>query len=186
MASLGPQHPKVASAENALGIVETKARQFADARRHFERALALVEKQRGPDHPLNAIYSSGLAEACAGLADWDCAIAAGRRMVAIVDKRDDLEARMLDHKQLGELLFKSGRAAEALSELESALAMAEHGAGIPQDLADARFHVAEARVKRDRRGAIRLARAALEGYRALGAPAADSRRAAEEWLRAHP
>src|SRR5216684_170243 len=47
-AELGPDHPDLAAALDALGAIDYDAGQFADAQRSYKRALAILDKLGEP------------------------------------------------------------------------------------------------------------------------------------------
>ncbi|HET6546526.1 MAG TPA: tetratricopeptide repeat protein [Rhodanobacteraceae bacterium] len=61
-ATLGPQHPDLATSENTLGFTYAHARQYANAIQHYRAALAISESI--PDNARrSAIYRSNLGDA---------------------------------------------------------------------------------------------------------------------------
>jgi serine/threonine-protein kinase len=61
LARIAPEEPALDGAYNALGNCAHRARQFEDALRNYEHALALRRKTLGLEHPRTAILQHNLA-----------------------------------------------------------------------------------------------------------------------------
>ena len=69
-ANFGPDHPKVATDVNNLGMVLQDLGDLAGAKAAFERALKIDEANFGPDHPNVATGSTTWAGCCRTWAIW--------------------------------------------------------------------------------------------------------------------
>ncbi len=73
----------VATAVNALAILEMRAQRFERAQPLLRQVLAILERERGGDHLDLAAVLDGLAAAQLGLADYEASAAAAGRALAI-------------------------------------------------------------------------------------------------------
>jgi tetratricopeptide (TPR) repeat protein len=85
--SLGPEHPRVATAVNNLAGLLWATNRLADAEPLFRRALAIDEKSLGPDHPDVAIDLSNLGFLLKGTNHLAEAEPLMRRALAIFEAR---------------------------------------------------------------------------------------------------
>jgi tetratricopeptide (TPR) repeat protein len=60
--TLGPRHPRVATASSNLADILRGKKDYQGARRYYERALAIDEAAYGPDHAEIAVDLENLAE----------------------------------------------------------------------------------------------------------------------------
>ena len=85
-ASLGPDHPALATAVMRQGTVQQRRGELSEALELFERALALDKRALGPSHPMvgNGLVSLGTAQARLGR--WAESESTLREAIAILDR----------------------------------------------------------------------------------------------------
>ena len=84
-ASVGAQHPSLASSLSNLGISELAADETVAARAHFLRAIEITEASLGHDHPTIALYTNNLANVHYEWGDFAAARKYYRRTLAVLD-----------------------------------------------------------------------------------------------------
>jgi tetratricopeptide (TPR) repeat protein len=170
---------------NGIGVLLVDFKRYDEALDYFGRALGLMTRIFGPDHPMVALALVNQAEALNGLHRYEDARAPAERALAIwrtVGSSSFYEA--VGRTVLGEALVGAGRAEDAARELEQARAL--FGDTASPYAAEARFALARAlwgAPARETR-ALGLAREARDGYQRLrNAPAEVA--SVDAWLRAH-
>jgi tetratricopeptide (TPR) repeat protein/predicted Ser/Thr protein kinase len=187
--SLGADHPHVGGAWTSLGIAAKARQEHGLATERFLRARKVFENALGGEHPAVAMTLVNLA---------DVAINAGRPREALdaYQQALDIDVKSLgdDHPDLAFDLCGIGRAhldldqpANALAPLERALELRLKHSVTPAAVANTRYLLAWALwdAGRDRRRAVELAEAALEGYRGYGPKSAGEAAEVEQWLVEH-
>ncbi|MCA9710499.1 MAG: tetratricopeptide repeat protein, partial [Myxococcales bacterium] len=116
-----------AKAHNNLGATYDYAGEHARAIEHFERALALYEARRGPDHPDNVYPLANLAWARMEVGELDRAEPLLHRAIDLQRRANTSDtyalATLLSH--LGSLHAQRGQHPQALATYEEALTVAE-------------------------------------------------------------
>ena len=142
---------------------------YDDARAAFEKALAIQQRELGPDHRDTGEMLRSLGNAWDGLGDYDRALDHHTRALAIIEK-----AMGADHPRTALALYDvaqtrmlRGEADVAVPLIERALAILEAKKTRPLDLADVRWLLARALVQSggDRERALSLAADAQAAYR---------------------
>jgi tetratricopeptide (TPR) repeat protein/predicted Ser/Thr protein kinase len=189
-AILGADHPELATLLTNLGEALARAGEYGDAQTTFERVLALRERALGPDHP-------GVGDANLNLANLLLVYRGEpRRARPFLERALALAHKHLPrgHPRLGAILsllgrtdFLLGKRTLALTRLEEALQIAEHGKWLSEDAAELRFFLAQAlwEQPRERARARALAQEALLGYGKAGPLHAGDVTAVEAWLAEH-
>jgi CHAT domain-containing protein/Tfp pilus assembly protein PilF len=131
--ALGPDHPDVASALNALGQILLNQGDAAVAVQAQERALAVFEKGAGPSSGGSARARVNLGEAHWALGDLEGARREILRGLEILERIEPLAAAQVAYveTQAGRLLSEIGDAAGAEARLRRAVSLAggEEAAG---------------------------------------------------------
>lgn len=189
MARAGSKRPLHPVYQN-IGVSLIKAGRYREAEAQFERGLRELERTFGRDHPdvAGALFNLGRLHQEQG--HTAAAIGYFRRSLDLYERwRWPGREPAFPLTGLGQTLIDAGRAAEALPPLERAVRLREGGAEDPAGLALSRFHLARAlwlAAGGDRSRARRLARAARDGFGALGERAGADVAQVEAWLAAHP
>ncbi|MFV8749259.1 tetratricopeptide repeat protein [Nannocystaceae bacterium ST9] len=186
--TLGPDHADVAASLNNLGTVLAALGRDDEALEHFERAKAIWALSLEPGHPY--ITSATINIADIALRRGELAISLPMHEQALAEFERSLGP---DHVHLGYPLVGIGRARLGLGELALAHAAAQRaidvrtGAAPPNELADARFLLAEVLLAEGEPTRAReLALAAREDYRGLGKGRETELATVDAWLAAHP
>lgn len=126
--NLGPDHAQIASFSNNYGLVLQDLGRWIEARRQYERAVAIA---RARDYPSQAAYLNNLGNLAQDLGDWRAGEEAYRRSLEIEE-----EAIGPDHPNLartltnlGNLLRVTGRLDEAERQYRRALDIRERTLG---------------------------------------------------------
>ncbi len=123
-ASLGPDHPDVAFALDALGAVEYDAGQYADAQRSYRRAVAILDKIGEPATYNTTEAIEGLGNAAQALGQLDEARAQHEKVLAIRERTAPDDPSVGDAlMNLGMDLAAQGDAAGARQRYDRALAI---------------------------------------------------------------
>ncbi len=127
----GPEHPKVATQVNNLGLVLRDLGDLSGARAHLERALKMVEDAYGPEHPKVATQVNNLGLVLRDLGDLSGARAHLERALKMVEDAYGPEhpevARGVNN--LGGVLYDLGDLAGAQAHWERALKIDETAYG---------------------------------------------------------
>jgi len=183
-AALGAEHAQVAWARNDAGLIAMARGQLGEARQQYERALAIWRARSGPRHPDVAWPLVNLGELALYADDAAAAATRCREALAIVDAAsgadhpDSLPALVCLATALAE-----GHPREAAPLLDRAARL-----GVDDDTGETAAAITAARARvalgaGDRRGAARLAAAAVAAYDGVGASAATARGAVVAWMR---
>ncbi len=169
-----------------LGLFAALLGELDEAKANTDRALALLEPRWGKDSPRLVDLYVLVGFIARGQHRLDDSKRALEHAVALADAAgagvDPVNPRI----ELSATLRQQGNAAAAVALLSPLLDGAARTAP-PQVVAELHGALADARWEAgDRPGARRAGQAAVEAWGALGADAADQRRQAEGWLRAHP
>jgi tetratricopeptide (TPR) repeat protein len=134
---LGPAHPEVATALNALGIVCKYAGRFDEGEGVYRRALAMVEATSGPASSDAASVWHNIGGLAFDAGRYDDAEAPARRAVEIREAVLGAEhpAVAADLAALAAIVDALGRSDEALALYGRALAVFEATEGADYDLA---------------------------------------------------
>ncbi|MFN0136715.1 MAG: protein kinase domain-containing protein [Phycisphaerae bacterium] len=122
-AALGPEHPDVATSLNNLATLHCDRKRWADAEPLLREALAIYIRRIGETHPYVARARANLATALAEQRKSVEAEAEYRAALAIrraLDSTASADTGVLEY-QLGKLLVKTNRDADARQVLESAV-----------------------------------------------------------------
>src|SRR6516162_10764350 len=148
---------------NNLGVLFRKQRDYAGARPLFERALAINEKARGPEHPNTANSLKNLADLLYDQGD----LAGARRLQerALAAYQNTFGPKHLEtnlaRSNLARLLLVSGQPTEALALAQTALAAHDKVVGrdwtkriarVTADALDALSRTDEAKALREQYG----------------------------------
>jgi eukaryotic-like serine/threonine-protein kinase len=180
----------IAGDEAAIATTEAGLGHLAPAIERGQRALAELEKIRGPEHPelVDTLVQLGYCER--GLGRLDASEQHLRRAVAIAVKAfgpkhyDTVNPRI----ELGHTLIARRRFADALAVMEPAMALADADANVPPAwTAELRLAYADGlwRSGGDRTRARSRAIQARDGYAALGGQFAAQAKETDAWLHAH-
>ena len=130
---LGPDHDRIAMTSLRMGVLFLRRRQLDEARRHYESAAAIWQKNLGPSHVFTLWAQRGLAEVLYFEERQSEAEAALQRLLEVAQPNanvpllDKLEIRLT----LCRCLWKQGKSEEALEQYETIVAGAD--AGLPED-----------------------------------------------------
>jgi tetratricopeptide (TPR) repeat protein len=129
---LGPRHPEVGTALMALGEI-LLLRHDAEARPVLERALAILEKTRGPGAPAVRDVLNNLALAVGGEGDLQAARRLYERILEL--PVDDESQNIAAWQNLGSVLSPLGELEAARQAYEKALSLAQEAGAPPDSLA---------------------------------------------------
>jgi tetratricopeptide (TPR) repeat protein/predicted Ser/Thr protein kinase len=182
----GPDHPRLLPVEMNLGalLIEVRPR---DAVGHLEHALAIAQKDHGPDDVTVAKILAHLGYVHNELGNHALAKTLLSRALAIDSAKlgpiHPAVAMIWAYLANVHLAERDDRA--AIDALEHAVAIDDRGQREPSDAAQERFELAKAlwRTNRDRRRAVVLATAARDGL--TGTDHTAQRAEIESWLRGH-
>ncbi len=181
-----PRNPdRIAMVLNNIGASYEALGDFAAAARSFEQALALRISVLGPNHPDVALIHFNLGSELAKLHRYREALAAHERALNIYQVALPAEHPYLAESRvaIGDILVELGRYREALARLEPARPYLDPNAAGPRATGDFAMARALWMTGGDRKHALALARAALDGFHAD--PAAKEQQAAiQAWLAA--
>ena len=126
-----PNDPAIPHALNNVALAEVELGKYADAERHYRKALAQYEQRLGKDHPDTGkvLGNLGLLLVTTGRARQ--ALPLYRHQLAIAEAqfgKDSLPAAAA-HDNLGNALTRLGKLPEGLRELQTALRLEEKLAG---------------------------------------------------------
>jgi tetratricopeptide (TPR) repeat protein len=145
-AAHGEAHPNVGLIRMNLGGVLLLAGRREEAGPELTRAVEILEAALGPEHQIvgRALTMRGDWERESG--EFETALASYQRSVAIRkaalgEDHPDLSLSLLG---VGQALIELGRAAEAVRELDRAVALLDRDEADPIDRGLARFHLARA------------------------------------------
>jgi tetratricopeptide (TPR) repeat protein len=124
-ATLGPDHPDVATRLNNLALLLQDLGDLEGAKAHLERALAIGEASLGPDHPDLAMRLNNLGTVLQDLGDLEGAKAHLERALAI-----DEASLGQNHPNVGRDLNNLGTVLQDLGDLEGAKAHLERALAI--------------------------------------------------------
>ncbi|HEX3758051.1 MAG TPA: serine/threonine-protein kinase [Kofleriaceae bacterium] len=85
-ATLGADHPEVATATLAVGDALTQLTRYGDAQRAFDTALSIRQRALGPDHPDVGDVFTLMAHNDSWQLHYDAALAHSRQAVAIAER----------------------------------------------------------------------------------------------------
>ncbi|HSS75209.1 MAG TPA: tetratricopeptide repeat protein, partial [Thermoanaerobaculia bacterium] len=181
----GPKHWWVAGGLVGLATAHQYVGHLDVALRYDREALAIFEECFGPEHSYDAMTLVNMGEVLMLQNQPAAALASYQRALAIQEKTLGAKNPALGNSLAGisRALPKLGRAREAIPAAERALALFESQPGVPAQLSQTRFFLANALWEGggDRGRAIRLARQARESL------AADQQveivKQIDDWLR---
>ena len=180
---LGPSHPHVASAENAMGGALMEEGKPAEAEPHARRAVSVADGTLGEEELSRYVFDLG--EVLVAEGKLDDALASYQRALALMSKARAAEDPTLISflRGVGETYLSLGKPALGVPYLERAVAIPEEGQA--SDMARAEFALARALV--DARTTRPRARTFAEKARASLAKSEspdDAKLASEigEWL----
>lgn len=164
-----------------LGLVLGMQGRFDEALPLHQRALAMIVRSLGPDHPEVAASRSTLANLCLNNGRYKQAAAELSTAIAEAEKTLGPDHHDLTFylSGLGKSLLGMKKPREAIPVFEQSLKL--RGQADPADTADVRFMLGQAMwdAKLDRRKARELAESARDAYKAANPPDV------EEWLASH-
>jgi tetratricopeptide (TPR) repeat protein len=186
MQALAPGRHELGMAEMLLArILDASHQPLAVWDEHFARGMAILERERPPDDPGVAGQRAMWGQALARAGATDRAKALLEQALASTERTHDRRAAVIA-MVIGNLHTDRQQWEQAIPYYERALAGLENGED-PRNLTVTRwnFAIALGHTHRDDRRATALARAALDGYRALGKPFEREIAEIEAWLRSH-
>jgi eukaryotic-like serine/threonine-protein kinase len=127
--SYGPDHPNVGGALQNLAIALADAGRFDDAHKHLVRADAIFTAALGSAAPFRIALLVQLGDVAGKRGDRDGELSSYRQAAALIEAAagaDSPQASAI-HARIGEALLRHARPADALRELERAVALAERG-----------------------------------------------------------
>jgi prefoldin subunit 5 len=127
IARLGGNNDIEASLEQALGAIAANQNKLAEAVTHFQKAIPLLEKQFGADHPNVAGVRENLATALLMQGDARGAVLAMQEVLAMREKKLEANHPLIGRARLylGNARLELGEYALAEQELRAALAILE-------------------------------------------------------------
>lgn len=185
-AALGPDHPDVGTPVNNLGVCYQVEKRYEDARVAFERALALEIQVSGPEHPNTAGLLINLGRLARATEDHELGLSRSQEALDILQKTvgpDHLDTAFAA-VGVGSARIKLGQPAAAIEPLELAVRVRAEKDSLPENVAEARFFLAQALWDGDgdRKRARELASEAREGYASLGERGEGLVQAIDAWL----
>jgi eukaryotic-like serine/threonine-protein kinase len=161
----GPDHPETAKAYLTIANIAGERREFQRADEIARKALGIIDKSYGATHELSLSIHANLG--IWALERKDPKTAETELRYALQGMREMPQSPMVAAMQtaLGSALLDLGKRAEAIRELEAALALREKIGDEPIAVADSQFTLARALwdTKRDR--ALALARSAFATFK---------------------
>jgi tetratricopeptide (TPR) repeat protein len=128
--ALGKDHPDVGTARYNLGGTLEKFGDYAAAHDERVRAHAIMRGKYGEGSPKTARYDVGVAHLLYRLGRFDEALAGYRRAIAVYERWPGTETdASTAHEAIARVFRAQGKAAQALPELERALALREKASG---------------------------------------------------------
>jgi eukaryotic-like serine/threonine-protein kinase len=185
----GENHIEVASSLSNLAQALTMAGQLDEAMETQERALQIRSKTVGPKHPATADSHASIGEILATQGKVAEALGHYEKALAIVET-----SLSEDHPRLATALIRVastktelGRPREALQDLERALEIVESKEGDPRQVAEVKFHLADAlwQAGRDRHRARALAAQSEAIYADQGPGSKQALETVQTWRAAH-
>jgi tetratricopeptide (TPR) repeat protein/predicted Ser/Thr protein kinase len=131
----GGDHPSVANALRLLANVCQLQGDLATARKHAERARAILTSALGPIQPEVFAVTDSLASISGAARDFPRALAEYRTALELARAIGDQGAIATTHTNIADLLRKLGRRDESREELERALTIFERTTGLDHDVA---------------------------------------------------
>jgi tetratricopeptide (TPR) repeat protein len=185
--AFGPDHPDVADYLGNIATVLKQQHKLAEAEAVSSHALRVIEKAYGPTHSRMGLGLSNFGNLLEEKQDHVGALDAYRKSLAIFEATLNKSHPYLSYPLLGigTSLLKLKRAAEGVPFLERALAIRGAAAMQPDDVAEARFALAEALVTnpRDQARALAEATTALAEFEKATDP--EGATEVRAWIRAH-
>ncbi|PRQ09227.1 serine/threonine-protein kinase [Enhygromyxa salina] len=184
--AMGPESFQVSRTLDSLGSAALLQGDYAQARAYYEQAQVLLVELVGPDHPQMAALIANLGEVARNEGAFERGLEQQLRAREIIAASVGLEhpSLILVQTEIGKDLLGLGRPAEAIPELERALALYDSFGGDPLALPDIRFTLAralwDAGTREQRTRAHALALLAVTSY--AGAGAAKRLAGVEAWL----
>jgi tetratricopeptide (TPR) repeat protein len=187
--ALGPTHLEVGLVLNQISSTYASLGQFTEALAYNDRALSIAEATVGRDHPRVGDVLANRAEIMAALERYYEAKENAERNEQLWVKNygsSDHPLLAFPLAMIGIAELGLGHPQRAVSPLTRALALAEVG-NVPIPLGDTRFALARSlwSTRRDRSGAVALARRVLADVSALDRPTQRDltlKQAVEQWL----
>jgi eukaryotic-like serine/threonine-protein kinase len=187
--TLGPDHPDVAAILYNLALVQFTTGAYDEAKALHERAHAIFEKALGPDHARFAANLGGLAAVSMAMGSHGDAKALYERALAIQEEALGPDHPTLARQLLGlaNVALAQGRAEDAVAPAERAVLLWVDSGVAPNEVALARFVLAQAlwAAKRDRPRALALAEQAREAYRESGDVGTQGLAEVQAWFLEH-
>ena len=181
----GPMALNLAGVEANLGDLLRHHGHLREAIAHHERALTIAERKLGPDHRDVATFIDNLAEDHRRAGDSERALELferARTIFAAAEGQDvDLSYSLAG---IGLIRLAEGNLPAARTMLDRAVALDETHDATPQQLARARFGLAQVRWRQgETGGARRLARSAARGLVRNGSESREALSEIQAWLR---
>jgi tetratricopeptide (TPR) repeat protein/predicted Ser/Thr protein kinase len=186
--AMGPESFEVSRTLDSLGSAALVSGDYAQARVYYERAQVLLDKLVGRNHPQSAALIANLGEVARKEGDFEGGRAQQERAREILEATVGPKhpALILVQTELGKALLGLERPAEAIPELERALALFDEFGGDPLTLPDIRFTLAralwDANAREGRARARALALLAVDSYTQAGPASAEALAEVEAWL----
>ena len=131
----GGNHPDVANALRLLANVCERQGDLVTARRHAERARAILSMALGPNQPEVAAVTDSLAAISLSERDLPRALAEYREVLELERAIGDQPSIATAYTNIADVLRMLGRNDESRAELERALAIYERTTGLGTDVA---------------------------------------------------
>jgi tetratricopeptide (TPR) repeat protein len=191
--ALSPDHPHLALSLSNLAIALYATEAHEEAKTLHERALAIREGTLGPDHPDVAASLTNLALLQETTGDDEGARTLYERALAINEKALGPDHPDVAYALMGlaDVALAQRRPTDAVPLAQRAVAVLETNGVAAEDLADARFRLAQALWDapegkgRDRARAVTLAEQARDVFREAGTGRAEYLADVEKWLADH-
>ena len=184
----GPEHANVAQVENNLGLALMELGDLAGARPHFERAISLGEKSVGVKSPRYASWLGNLAKVELRQGQPRKALELLLRALAIEEEALGTQHADLAYNltTLGEAHLALGDEGAAVVALERAVALREKNVVRKEKLAESRFALSRALIRRDPQRAKELAALAEKALAEAGTAGSAAHAEVVAWMSAHP
>ena len=135
-ASLGPEHPAVATSHNNIATALRNQKKYSDSLAPYRRALQIHERALGPEHPTVAYPLHGLGLSLLGLGDLAGARANLERAVALRERTGEPAKLAGSRFGLAKALWASDARSDALVLARAASeGLRDAGAGSEKELA---------------------------------------------------
>jgi len=189
-AAFGPSHPDVAAVHNNLGVLYLDMERYAESKTETERSLEINRTFMQPSDQALLETRGNLAEALAGLGDYEAAEAERRAIIAAIEPSADPDSPWLalNRIRLAHVLLKRGKAKEAAILAERAHEEVRTNGLNAAEQGDVLLTLckATAAADGDMPKARALAQQALQMFVQAGVDGEEGAQETRDWLAKHP